>query len=685
LKNHSSRLFTGIIFILGTAITQLSAQNYIWPTDASQIINSSFGEYRAGHFHAGLDFKTWGKDGYKIIASAAGRVYRIHTGVYGYGRVLYLRLDSGETLVYAHLAAFSSKLTPYVRDAQKRKGQYAVDVFLPASEARVNEGEVLGFTGSTGNVPPHLHFEIRNQQNQPVNPFNYGFTVEDHCFPEISAVAISPFSNNAHAGGDFIPRKYKVVKEGRGVFRLKESLKVWGKTGLSVSVFDRADGADNKFAPYSIRLIVDGEEIYQVKYDKFDFSRTAQVDVERDFWLKQNGYGRFTCLYKAPGNTLPFCKPLEPEAGMLICGELPAETGYSQAALFLAAGKHVFKIEAVDYNGNASILRGLLEALPLKEVHPSNALPDLRCAPAGSKLSLKTVFYNETIHFSAISQSGWNNPPILSLKTGPWQEEIIPLYLQDDQTFTGKYIYTAKNKGSLQAELKAWVSRRISRIVRDTLTIFPVNPDSGGRIVSSDGLISLNYPENAVRTTLLGTCSERMVRLADSLLYRVWDFKPQDIMLNRALTCTFETNRQFYNDKQGLYSLSANLKVHFIKSIQPENPLTAQVGQSGCFVVLADTIPPEVRIIFPAEGAKIFQTEPVIKFFLQDQRSGIGGEDAYEVWLNEKKMIVEYVPARNLAKVILLEPLVCDEYILLIKVTDRAGNETIVRRVFQII
>ncbi len=69
------------------------AGDYHWPMAAPPALNSSFGEYRPRRFHAGLDFKTWGKEGYPVLAVDDGYVWRVRTSPWGYGKVIYIRLQ----------------------------------------------------------------------------------------------------------------------------------------------------------------------------------------------------------------------------------------------------------------------------------------------------------------------------------------------------------------------------------------------------------------------------------------------------------------------------------------------------------------------------------------------------------------------------------------------------------------
>jgi murein DD-endopeptidase MepM/ murein hydrolase activator NlpD len=113
-------------------------------------VNSRFGLRQLSfephaRMHDGVDIAA--PVGSQIHATAAGVVSR--TGVSSsYGRFVEINHGDGVTSFYAHMS----------RTAGLRPG------------ARVAEGEVLGYVGSTGHsTGPHLHFEIR-KDGEPLNP-----------------------------------------------------------------------------------------------------------------------------------------------------------------------------------------------------------------------------------------------------------------------------------------------------------------------------------------------------------------------------------------------------------------------------------------------------------------------------------------------------------------------------------
>lgn len=102
--------------------------------------------------HAGVDFAA--PPGTPILAAGSGRV--IEAGLNGgYGRWVKIGHDGGLATGYAHMA----RIAPGVRRS-----------------ARVRQGQVIGFVGSSGlSTGPHLHFEL-HRAGRPVDPLNVART-----------------------------------------------------------------------------------------------------------------------------------------------------------------------------------------------------------------------------------------------------------------------------------------------------------------------------------------------------------------------------------------------------------------------------------------------------------------------------------------------------------------------------
>ena len=150
-----------------TIRTDLSA--YGWPTDETRAITSSFGEFRSTHFHAGIDISTRDRIGARVLAARDGSVARIRVSPTGYGKILYLRHADGYTTTYAHLDHFSPLLEERVRAEQLRRGIYPVTLRFQTGQIPVRRGELIAYSGETGSGTPHLHFEIR-VDNEAVDP-----------------------------------------------------------------------------------------------------------------------------------------------------------------------------------------------------------------------------------------------------------------------------------------------------------------------------------------------------------------------------------------------------------------------------------------------------------------------------------------------------------------------------------
>ncbi len=120
------------------------------PLDGARL-SSNFGMRKhpiSGYnkMHKGVDFAA--PMGTPIYAGGNGVIeYAGNNG--GYGKYIRIRHNNEYKTAYAHLSSFKKGIS---------KGK------------RVNQGEVIGFVGSTGNsTGPHLHYEIL-YQNKQINP-----------------------------------------------------------------------------------------------------------------------------------------------------------------------------------------------------------------------------------------------------------------------------------------------------------------------------------------------------------------------------------------------------------------------------------------------------------------------------------------------------------------------------------
>jgi len=314
----------------------------LWPVPLAPGVASSFCEYRDGHLHAGLDVRTYGREGIECLAAADGWVSRVRATPSGYGEVVYLLIDSGETLVYAHLSEFSPRIDSMVVAEQRRAGRYSVDFRVPPGTVRVRRGDVVAYSGSTGGVDPHLHFEVRNHNEHPLDPFSRGFALEDTLRPAIERVVFVPLQAGARVDGACYPAEFEAVSVGPGRFAIRDTIAVDGGVGLEVGAVDFVNAESGRLAPRLLEVSVDGEPVSRIEFKAFSFEHAGEIgfvyDVGRVWTKRQYLYQ----LYERSGESLWSRQFVD---GGRLLGDSPADEAL-----------HELRVRVADSAGNESEL-----------------------------------------------------------------------------------------------------------------------------------------------------------------------------------------------------------------------------------------------------------------------------------------------------------------------------------------
>ncbi len=356
------RAVAGSVFALLLACSAaLAAEALRNPIDGPLRPTSSFLEHRLFRFHAGVDFSVGGRKGVPYYAVESGYVWRVRVSPFGYGKAIYLRLADGRTIVYAHCDGFPQRIERLVRARQFRTQEYTVDLFLRPDDVPVRRGEVIAYSGETGIGVPHLHFEVRNAANQPVNPWANGLRVQDTVDPTMVALAFVPLDSRARANQSSRPLIVPLAKYD-GVWSTRSRIELWGRVGVALAAWDRTHLGRYRLGLHDMLLKVDGDTIFERSYDRMSFPAQRMAIYDRNYYLLMGGEGRYYNLYIPRDNDLPFYAGRPRGSGVLLCG-VPREPG--GAATSLSSGRHEISIYGEDFAGNtASVHADVLVGAP---------------------------------------------------------------------------------------------------------------------------------------------------------------------------------------------------------------------------------------------------------------------------------------------------------------------------------
>ncbi len=375
-------VFLCLLALFGYA--QTAPENpYLFPIKPGErnYLAGTMAELRANHFHGGLDIKTDGVEGLPVHAAADGYISRIKVSSYGYGNVLYLTHPNGHTTVYAHLQRFAEEIQVYVLKQHYALQAFEIDIQVPKDLFSWKQGDVIAYSGNSGSSGgPHLHFEIRNEAEEPINPIYFQFSeLVDNLSPTVSRIAWQPLDIDTRIEGKHERLTLRVWQSGN-TFRYSKPIAAKGWVGLEFEGIDRANGTYNEYGINKVALFVNDSLHYSHHLNAIPFGKNRGMHAFTHYPAWEETRDKFQRCYIADGNPLPIFE--RPE----LHGRLYIEEGKT----------YDIEVRLWDSHGNQSTLFCQVKGEVPPVTNRSKLQP--RLTVEGNVLKLQTPQQADTAH-----------------------------------------------------------------------------------------------------------------------------------------------------------------------------------------------------------------------------------------------------------------------------------------------
>ncbi|MGA9117907.1 MAG: M23 family metallopeptidase [Bacteroidota bacterium] len=707
--------------------------DYLWPTDAGNIITSTFAEYRPMHFHAGIDISTGDVTGYRVYAMRDGEVRRIRIYPNGYGKILYIRHPDGYTTAYAHLSRFAGALEEMAEREQLRLEQYPIDLRLAPGTFPVKKGDLVAYTGDTGIGSPHLHVEIRDPNDEPINPqLSPNLRAPDLIPPVIHGLAVIPRGDRSTVQGAADSRVVTLTHTGASSWKVSRPIIVSGRAGFAIDVRDRT--ADERFyrGIYRLRLAIDGNEFFESVHNRAPLEDAQSVGIAYDWRLGDQRKAHFEKMFVDVPGILPFYSPAGRDAGMFGTG-------------ILSQGKHAFSIIADDIAGNTAEVQGTLvitepplftveregsaltvripnpeEIAALREdirtpsgewIHRKIALSDSPAphllhldAPREEYSALKFIAENaegvrsapkiiipekiirgpatmavshslvgDAIHVTVRCRGVFTTPPIAVVGEGSSIREVV-LDLLDADAYEGIVHLKGVFSGTCTIEIHAQVNGEYLT-GKDSCEAYPILPGMKGAYRFDNDRLEIRYDSTSVFSPVfLQVESEGS---GDSPSYVL---SPRMAVLRDGLRV--RVRMQVPDDRAGLYFRGRGGLRYIGAAHSPTDTLLeGRITQTlGSLQVRHDNTPPSIRGL----SLHVDPNRTVrVSFRLRDDLSGVEYESV-KLYIDKTFVVPDIDGEHHRIRYQSSDPLEGGTHHFLIRCHDRAGNICTVERSFRV-
>jgi len=633
----SNLLFFGLVLTGGHTFAQFSHDktvlpagstatgNYLFPINPGRtaILTGTMGELRNTHFHAGLDIDTPGI-GAQVLCAQDGYISYASVTTGGYGNVLFVTHPDGNTTVYAHLEEFKGAIGEYIRKERYARKVSEITLDFGPTQFPVSRGDLLALSGNTGGSGgPHLHFEVRNKNNEAINPLTFSFgEVNDHTAPYVFKIALKTLDEQSRINDQFGRFEFSVVKKG-DTYSLLQPILASGHIGVEVLAHDKMENSRFRYGINYIDLLVDNEKTFTQKIDKVNFSEYRRILTLMDYKILELKGARYNKLYVDDGNKLDYYSGVTRKQGITLHDK---ETNVD--------------IELKDFNGNISKVHFVLKPSPNVKQTPLLAPMSKPYELEVQENTLKTTVKYCISKDSAIRV---------------WQQgkatELVPSYQGSNQL-----TYLINLKKTLPDSI-ATCQGTIKLNFKDRI------PSETEYTYYGD-LADINFPDQALYDTAYLTVGY------DTLQQReLFTIGNTTVPLHKAINVTLKPRLTYFQSRDlGLYRKEGK-GYSYVPSEWKNNRIRFSTRDFGQFTLLRDTVPPVIT--------KISTSTAAVRFKIKDNLSGIA---YFEANINGQWLLMNYDYKTGILKSEKPDNKTLLQGEFELKVVDQAGNESIFKQ-----
>lgn len=609
-----------IIYSFSNAQSDLRGY-FMFPINPGQqnYLAGTMGELRSSHFHAGIDIKTGGKIGLPVYAAADGFAWRIRVSTGGYGNAIYLKHPNGTTSVYAHLDRFEEKLADYILKKQYDVASFTVQQFPQKDEFKFKKGDIIGYSGNTGSSSgPHLHFEIRDAQQNILDPLFYGFEeIIDTQSPLLKSIAFVTLNKDARVNHTFGRHEFEVIKTTK-LFTTRSPIKLEGKVGIEIYGYDRQDAVWSKNGISEIVMKINGDTIFAQQKSKLSFSKQRNILAHMDFATYREKGIKYNKLFVDDGNTHDMY--MTPSSGF-----------------YFSDSTHSIQIYLKDSYGNISTF----------ETKVNNRKIVNKPQP---KIDNFEIFRNY-IHFKDEYES---------------EPKLIPMYF--GQAFIDLSPYRIdKNAAYYVWDLRDGLPDSINFCGEVINTGINNEIPSGTEISYYNRSTDLLFAKKSLFDTLYLQFEKAYDSLRDLELFH---FKHGDIPLKSSVEMTLKPEKNYPDSTTAIYSVFRNF-LNYMGGKWDADKIKIKTSSLVTYTLAQDTIPP---LISP-----VSTSGEVISFKIADDMSGI---KTYSASLNGQFLLMKYESKKKLIWSEKLNKNIPFEGEFILEVTDNIGNKNTYNKTF---